>query len=97
MKRVEALTGIGKNLQRAIKLCTEDCEGLPGDISESLSLMQVEIVDLRDGIGDETRKKVEYEFNRLGSLSRSQLKADFLNTVTQGIYEAIELQFKAKF
>ena len=51
------LTDGRKNVQRAIKLCMEDCEGLPGDLSESVNLMQTEIVNLRDGIGDEIWKR----------------------------------------
>lgn len=96
-KYEEALRDGRKNVQRAIRLCTEDSEGLAGDLSESVNLMQSEIVNLRDGIQDEIRRRVEEQCSRLGSSPVTQIKSDFLDTVTQAVYEAIDLQFKGKF
>jgi hypothetical protein len=59
--------------------------------------MQSEIVNFRDGIQDEILRRVEDQCSRLGSSSVTQIKSDFLDTVTQAVYEAIDLQFKGKF
>jgi hypothetical protein len=59
--------------------------------------MQSEIVNLRDGIQDEIRRRVEDQCRRLGSSSVTQNKSNFFDTVTQDVYEAIDLQFKCKF
>jgi hypothetical protein len=59
--------------------------------------MQSEIVNFRDGIQDEILRRVEDQCNRLGSSSVTQIKSDFLDTVTQAVYEAIHVQIKCKF
>ena len=52
---------------------------------------------LRQEIEDEIRKHVDNEFVKLDSVSPQQFRNEFLDTITQAVYKAIELQFQSKF
>ena len=77
-----------------VQLFGEDRDGLP-DVFASLSSMQSELSSLRGGIEDEIRKKVQDKFHE--SRMYSQFKDHFLDTITQSVYKAIDLQFKPRF
>lgn len=96
IKYSEAVKDGRKNVQRAIKLCIEDSDGLPDDLSESVLPLQTDLQELRSGVEDKIRKKVDEEFSKL-DISPSQFKKEFLDTITQAVYKAIEMQFQSKF
>ena len=52
---------------------------------------------LQEGIEDEIRKQADNEFAKLDTVSLQQFKSELLDTITQAVYKAIELQFQSKF
>ena len=96
-KHADALKDGLKNVQRAIKLCMEDSDGLPNDLSDSVLSTQRDQLTLREGIEDEIRKQVDNGFAKLDTVSPQQFRNEFLDTITQAVYKATELQFQSKF
>ena len=69
---------------------------MPDDLSESVLSLQTDQEELRSGVEDKIRKKLDEEFSKL-DISPSQFKKEFLDTITQAVYKAIEMQFQSKF
>ena len=66
-------------------------KGLPEDLSNSVLLLQSDLLTLREGIEDEIRKQVDIEFAKLDTVSPKHFRNEFLDTITQAVYKAIEL------